>query len=423
MEYKNVAFWCENIFGFYTLKPIVERYQKKNYKIFVYTRKHNIKIFINYINSSQNIEIIAIEDIDSIFLRVLNYIYKNFLTNPKFSQMYYRQRKNNRDNFYHKYLGKTFYVSDKKINNLYTKFFSLFKNRLKSNLLISISRVHSNHLVCSKSTKHVSIMESWDHPVKAPYFHRPDVLLTWNEDLKTDYQKYQDFTDIKMYKMKPLKFRYIEERSNKSPESLIKSLKNENYIDDLNLVKFANIILYIATTSSVNPSGHKGEMKLIEQLCMATQKLGKKLYIKPKPNGPQGDYDIFRKKYSNVIVGTYATNPNSIDMLDEEYHTFRYLLLYYADFIVNFGTTFVLEASLLDKPILQLNLSKKDYGEFGEYSENLHIKKYLLNEYSVKIKNENDLIDILQKTQEVFKLYSGKIKKWILDNETTKSAI
>ena len=48
---------------------------------------------------------------------------------------------------------------------------------------------------------------------------------------------------------------------------------------------------------------------------------------KPKPNGPKGDYDIFKQKYSNVVVGTYASNSNSIDMLDEEYHTFRYLLL------------------------------------------------------------------------------------------------
>ena len=47
-------------------------------------------------------------------------------------------------------------------------------------------------------------------------------------------------------------------------------------------------------------------------------------------------------------------------MLDEEYHTFRYLLLYYCKLVVNWGTTFVLEAALMDKPTLQLNLLSKD---------------------------------------------------------------
>lgn len=410
---KNVAFWCDSVFGFYTLKPIVEKYQHKKYTIYIYTMQKDIKILENYLEKISNIKVISIESINSFYLRVLNYAFKRFLTNPNFTQMHFRHRKKDRDSFYHKYLGNLFYIDNKKINIVYQSFFGLFNNRLKSNFLISISRVKANHLICSKKIKHISIMESWDHPVKSPYWHKPHVLLTWNKDLKKDYQEFQGFKDVKISHIKLLKFRYIEERLSKDVIDLEKDLKNESFLEDINFVKKKNIVMYITTTSSINPIQHDGEIKLIEQLCIATEKLGKTLYIKPKPNGPQGDYDIFKYKFENIIVGTYATNLNSVDMLDEEYHTFRYLLLYYSKLIVNFGTTFVLESALMDKPILQLNLSKKYYGKFGEYSNNLHIQKYLLNEYSVKIKDENDLIEILQIKQEQFELYSNGLKKWI----------
>lgn len=410
---KSVAFWCDSVIGFYTLKPIVEKYQHKKCKIYIYAMGNQIKLLEDYLEDMSNIETISIESINSFLLKVLNYAFKKFLTNPNFTQMHYRHRKKDRDTIFHKYLGKYFYIDNKKINATYQNFFKSFENRLKSDFLISISRVKANHLICSKDIKHISIMESWDHPVKSPYWHKPYALLTWNKDLKKDYQKFQNYNDVKILHIKPLKFRYIEDRLNKDIDVLEKQLENPSLKKDIELVKNKDIIMYITTTSSLNPSQHEGEMKFIDQLCLATKELDKTLYIKPKPNGPRGDYDIFKEKYENVIVGTYATNANNIDMLDEEYHTFRYLLLYYTKLIVNIGTTFVLESSLINKPILQLNLSKKNYGEFGKCSENLHIKKYLINENAQKVKDKKDIVSILNNEQESFTKYSQNLKEWI----------
>lgn len=410
---KSVALWCESLFGFYTLKPIVEKYRYKNYKIFIYTVQENISIIENYIEKHSKTEIISIESLNTIPLRIINYIAREFLTNPSFSKMYSNHRK--KDAFFglKNILGYMIYVENKKINIFCYKLFSLFKNRLKSKFLISISRVRSNHLICSKEIKHVSVMESWDHPVKSPYWSNPNVILTWNKDLKKDYKKYQHFHGTKVHFIKPIKFRYIGERRNKSIGSLSEQLRNKDYISDIDVVKKKDYIMYITMTSSLNPSQHEGEMKLIDQLCWAASNLNENLYIKPKPNGPTGDYDIFKQKYSNVVVGTYASNPNSIDMLDEEYHTFRYLLLYYCKLVVNYGTTFVLEAALMDKPILQLNLSSRHYGKFGEYSNNVHIRKYLLGNNSVVINSKDDILEALGQDEGKQNDYLYDIKKWI----------
>jgi hypothetical protein len=411
----SVAFWCDSIFGFYTLKPIVQKYQQNNYTVYIYSMKKDVRILRDYINNTQNIEIIDIESINSFLLRVLNYIFKRFLTNPNFTQMHYENRSKDRSGLYHKFLGNIFYINNNNINIIYQKFFSLFRSRLKSDLLISISRVKASYLICSKNIKHISIMESWDHPVKSPYWHKPDYILTWNKDLKKDYKEFQNFKDINISYIQPLKFRYIKERRFKDLDILEGSLKNNDFIQDIQVIKNKEIVTYVTTTSSINKAQHHGEMKLIGQLCQATRKLNKKIYIKPKPNGPKGDYDIFKDKYNHVIVGTYATNPNSIDILDEEYHTFRYLLLYYSDLIINFGTTFVLESSIMDKPIFQLNLSKEYYGDFGKYSNNIHIKKYLLNEYSFEVKSAEDVVEVINKKYDSFEKYSKNLKRWLIE--------
>ena len=409
-----MSFWCDSIIGFYTLEPVIRKYQQKNIVIYIYVLRKDIDILSKYLINIQNIKIIEIESIDSYFLRILSFIFKNYLTSPNFTKMYFRQRKVYENSFYHKFVGRYFYFNNKKINSRFQWFFGLFKNKIKGDVLVSISRVKASYLICSKSVKHISIMESWDHPVKSPYWHKPNYLLTWNKDLKKDYQFYQNFKDIKISYINPLKFRYINERFERSISSLEKDLKSPGFSNDIDAIKNKNIIMYICTTSSINPEHHYGEMKLINQICKATKEVNKVLYIKPKPNGPMGDYDIYKEKYDNVIIGTYATDQNGVDMLNEEYHTFRYLLLYYSCLVINFGTTFVLEASIVRKPILQLKLSKEDYGKFGMYSDNLHIKKYLLNKYSFTVRDESDLTNILRNEKGAFKLYSKSIRKWVL---------
>ena len=108
-------------------------------------------------------------------------------------------------------------------------------------------------------------------------------------------------------------------------------------------------------------------------------------------------------------------SPNSADMLNEEYHTFRYLLLYYTNLIINFGTTFVLESSLMNVPILQLQLSENKFGKFGQYANNIHIQKYLLRKEYFKLKNTVNINQTVNGEFAQMKTYSRALKKWLVE--------
>lgn len=286
---------------------------------------------------------------------------------------------------------------------LYSKF------PFQLDLLISITKVNAPFLI-PFDIPHISIMESWDHPMKLPYYINPDFNLTWNKDLKVDTKYFQNLK--KIYQIYPLKFRYIYDRLTVSNEEIETSISNQTYLRELHLLKGKDIVMYPTTTSSIGIY-HEGEMDVIDDLCQAIQNTGKTLYIKPKPNGPKGDYDEFCK-YENVIVGMYASNPDSRDMLNEEYHSFRYLLLKYSNMVVNVGTTFGLEAAIADKRLLQLDLQTDKYGSFTDFSKTYHLEKYILNsEHTYKYNgNVNLLREAILNTNDAFKDY---IKNWITD--------
>ena len=239
--------------------------------------------------------------------------------------------------------------------------------------------------------------------------------MTWNKDLKSDYYRYQNFKDVKFKYIRPIKFRYIFERKEKCPNHLIKTLSNKEYLRDINIIRKNKTIVYATTTSSLNPEYHEGEVGLIKKLCEAFCNTDKLLYIKPKPNGPKGDYDNLKRKYSNVVIGSYSMSPNSADMLNEEYHTFSISSFYYTNLIINFGTTFVLESSLMNVPILQLQLSENKFGKFGQYANNIHIKKYLLRKEYFKLKNTVNINQTVNGEFAQMKTYSRALKKWLVE--------
>ncbi len=245
-------------------------------------------------------------------------------------------------------------------------------------LLISFTKVY-NVLLLPQGIPHISIMESWDHPIKLPYFTQPDYCLTWNSDLKRDTIETQQLFRVRQ--IFPLKFRYIAERELKSDEDVLSGLAREDYRQEIlklqELRKKGKVILYPATTSS-NGIEHEGEMKLIGDLCKALENTGNYLYIKPKPNGPKGDYDEFAVS-PHVFVGSYSSHPDSRDMLDENYHSFRYLILRNSDVVLNAGTTFVLEAAMMNRPVIQLNISDEVYGGFGKFVKTYHLSRYILS--------------------------------------------
>ena len=408
MKKKEITFWVEPLFAIYSARPLINRYIKKNYKVWIILRKIDLQIARKYL--PKEVVLISIESIDSYWLKIFSNLIRVVITPNIFSTMF--ERINRKKGVVYFLIGK--YVAilfdRKKINKRFRNIFCIFQNRIPTNKLISFSRVSRPYLLASKKIKHINIMESWDHPIKSPYYLYPNFVLTWNKSLALDIKKYQNLKKIN--KIYPLKLRYIQENVNLKKNEICKKL-SKKYLKELERIGNDRFILYPTTTSSLNPDMHKGELILINHLIKLSNNLGLKIYIKPKPNGPIGDYDQYQG-LKNVIVGIYSTSTNSIDMLKDEYHSFRYLLLNKTEFLINAGTTFGLEAALAKTEILQLKLSKDLFGSFGEINHNPHIQRYLqVKNFFFYNGNFIDLINFIKKKKYIG--YSKRLRYWLLN--------
>ena len=368
-----VGVWAESMHSLYSAKPIVEYYLSRGEVVKLFTFERNKLEAEKYIDP--RCVVVAIENVDSILLYHMFGTLKKILSNGRFSNMY-RRIVGRRNGTWNRLLSLfSICFDERKVNERLHSIFSVFKSRLDCGVVVSLSRVSRPYLLCADELYNISVVESWDHPVKSPFYFVPDCSLTWNHDLKIDLENYQNFNNVQY--IRPLKLRYIDERIKKHSDELLEGLP-KGYKEELKRVEGKTFVLYPTSTSSVNPLDHLGEMDLIRDLVSAAEIAGLCVYIKPKPNGPVGDYDEFLS-CSNVIVGAYATGIDSRDMLDEYYHTFRYLLLKKSYVVVNVATTFVLEAALAGVSVLQLNLNDKRYGHFSSFSKNIHLEKYLLS--------------------------------------------
>ena len=217
-------------------------------------------------------------------------------------------------------------------------------------------------------------MDSWDHPMKFPYYVEPNRLMTWNVDLAKETKNVQNLNNVSI--IRPLRFDYINKYKKCLTEDLLNQLKGTKYYEELISLKENHIILYPCTTSSLGLK-HSGEIKLINDLVDIFKDSKYLFYIKPKPNGAKGDYDQFNS-LKNIKVGMYPNDSNAFDMLDEKYNIFRFLLLRFSKTIINAGTTFAIDAALMAKPVVQLRLNTKEYLGFDDFCNVYDVKEYIL---------------------------------------------
>ncbi|MBJ2174582.1 hypothetical protein JBL43_10065 [Aureibaculum sp. A20] len=412
---KKVAIWCEHSFQIYSALPVIQKYLKNN-EVILFTKQENVKV-VNAIIKNDNFFVESLNNYIYKPASIFKEIFEILFVSENFSFVY-KNEFVKKESLNRRLLRKIFFlkIPARKINSTFmvlNRFFFKKKsidNYFNLDLLITFTKVYYTHLIPSKSNlTHISIMESWDHPMKFPYYIFPDYCLTWNKELAEDTKRIQHL--FKVGQISPLKFKYIYDYKNYKDEDLYNKIIKTEYFKELDKLKNKKIILYPTTTSS---SGimHEGEMKLIDLLCKVFNGSNFYLYIKPKPNAPSGDYDQF-KNYKNVIVGVYSNNSSGSDMLDNNYHIFRYLLLKESYHVINAGTTFALEAALMDKSITQLNMNIGDFLGFDKFCKTYHLNKYILSLPGVfKISNHNylDLLDEVKKGENIFSL---KLKSWI----------
>ena len=406
---RTIAIWCEHSFQLYSAIPILEKYKKD--KIILFTKKTNINAFQSIIKSA-HIELIAIEKYQSYFGSLFKKIFELVFVPVNFSIVYEKEFVE-KESFFHRLIRKFFFLKLKKrnVNKFYTVLTkSIFRsitidNFYNIDLVISFTKVYYSYLLPNKEKiPHINIMESWDHPMKFPYYIDPSYTLTWNKDLARDVKEFQHINRVK--KIRPLKFNYLYQYGRSENYSLSQEYKSE--LDKLNGKK---VILYPTTTSSAGIM-HEGEMKLIGELCEVFRNSRYVLYIKPKPNAPKGDYDEF-KGNPNVIIGKYSNNSSGADILSHDYNLFRYLLLKKCECLINSGTTFGLEAAIANIKIIQLNFLKDDHYGFGLWCKTYHLKKYVLSIDGVFDYDQEKKWELISEIEKKDYGFSNKLKAWI----------
>ena len=404
----------------YAVKPIVKEFVDRGFAVDLYTEEANLEKTKNYLNNLP-LNILSTSVLMGRWASLFDYIFKQLITKNTFSSQYARLAPSNNKLLSLIYKCAKYFPkpNQKKINSIYHKFWRMINRKpvFNSRKVLVITRTNNTYYLNNRNHLVYSIMESWDHPVKSPFYFLSEVTFTWNASLTEDMRAFQN--NSKHYsEIFPLKFRYLQEIVS-VPQ--INSVALQKEIDFINTQPY---VLYICTYSGYSKGDlFHNELKLIAKIKEQCDKAGKLLYIKPHPHYSASDFDSLSSS-RNLRVGIGATNNGTNYIFTDDDQYYKIQLLKNAEKIINVGTTLVLEASLLNENVYQLKIDSSRYGSFARACENYHIAKYL-NSYSEIIDltcgDESEKIEKLMKEDKGSNHYAAQIKKWLFNEEIETS--
>jgi hypothetical protein len=293
-----------------------------------------------------------------------------------------------------------------KVNQLIRSLLSpLAKNPFSGKHVLVVSRINAGHTLLNVNLDITTLMESWDHPPKAPLGYVSNTVYVWNTALQSQWRYYQGDTDVRIGY--PFKLDYVFKRK-------LKKVK----VDDCERPKF---VIYPASYSSFSESAFfEDECTVLNHICSIADKYDVCVYIKPKPNGPIGDFDQFAAKYKNVILGKEKGSADPVSyFLDDVYNESRIALLNRSDLVLNIGTTFALDAAVFGIPVAQLvfkgaktfdGLAKNfEYEHLDLFSDNCRSILNIQDEDSLQV-NLNNVFSGDWKDQSV--QFSEQLRSW-----------
>ncbi|MBX4893855.1 hypothetical protein [Rhizobium bangladeshense] len=297
------------------------------------------------------------------------------------------------------------------VNSYLERLYAPFVPRVfPSNRILVVTRSDIRHLLCHPDLDVVSLMESWDHPPKAPMGYRSDTAFVWNRALQRDWREFQGDGDIRIGY--PFKLRYVLEGFQKQTVA-------------------RNAVLYPASFSKrSDPIFFAAELRLLKVICEATRKLGIKLIVKPKPNGIRGEFDDLFDQGTHVSIAPYKDNDGSTGyFLDEQYNAERLELLSRCFAVINLGTTFAIDAAAARIPIIQLRLN--DPAKFPEVTQAnrwVHLDRHFFSKPELLCQiSENDnpvdkIAHFIEHTDRA-QSFSNYLFEWISPEQTAEEAI
>ena len=426
-EKYDLSIWIENIEQCYSLKPLINIFKKNNIKVQVFFPDTNLHILIsNYFNIPKR-DIISVYEKYYYKSRVLGFftnLYIGSFASKNYSQMYERIISDLPMKYkLLRFLMPKMYLSLSKYFILISKIF--LKDIFISKKILVLTSTNNPIYLSSSNKEILTFVESWDHLFKSPILFDTKKIFIWNKDLINDIKLYSK--NLEIFQIYPLKFRYIEECSKHSLDFLKDEIKHHHLLKkDLKWLENKKFITYVCTAKKINNRIFPEELKIIQDLSDFCMKRGIFLYIKPKPDGLIEDFKSLRTN-EYIFIGT-GKIADEINMLNDSYHKFRYFLLRQTSLVINIGTTFVLEAALVNSPILQLSPSK-DYPnrQFRESCRSAHLEHFLHSiegnfvydgNFSTIEQIIENFIDADKDNKNNTHLeFSSNLKKWVYSNK------
>ena len=427
---QRVAIWCEQIDRFYSLKPIVENLKARGAMVVVHfpdVRWH--EMIATYLELPRQ----QVRDMHfgrprlSRLLGHLSLFLLGNMGSRRFSNMYARIISDLplRYRLFRLVTPKF----NRSINKVYRAFFkAITRDVLQTDAVLAVTNMHMPYWLASFEGRLFTLVESWDHPVKMPFLHSPLKAFIWNFDLSEDMSQHQG---IKCGEpIFPLRLRYTVElaRSGTSIERLAEQIKDVATCSHVNMLLKHEWVTYVCSSSSSNWRVFPEELRIMKAIAEWGDTNGHRIYFKPKPNSKKGDLD-FLKAYSCASIGLDGTGSGE-QMLDDQYHIYRFLLLKKSKLVINFATTFGLESAIVGCPILQVVPSEfHKFKEFYGLSNNPHLRKYFYSSPNCFEYTEASL-DIPKFLNSIFKRnddrpqkYSQSLQKWIQNTLTLEKSI
>ncbi|NEQ45387.1 MAG: hypothetical protein F6K00_18360 [Leptolyngbya sp. SIOISBB] len=424
----KISFFVSSLIGLHTALPYIEEFQKRNINIYLivpdalYTSLYKTKDF----------KLIKISDISykNRFTLMLHALMRILFVNEDYSSIYkywLSQRLQNKKKwlvqlirFFQKILPK--WASNQVNRNLSCWVGALLANPFPTSKIVAISLPVESFLLCSRGIQVYTIMESWDHPAKAPVGYESQKVFVWNKALKKDWDHYQGDQDIRI--AYPVKLDYVISLDKHKTTKVIES-------DNTGMSK----VTYMYPTtfgSSSSLSFFSEEKQLIHKLCHVTQSLGIVLLIKPKPNSRMGELDEFRK-YGHVDIGAYQKNEGGGNYtLEQNYNEARLKDLEKANLVINLGTTFAIDAAAFGLPVLQLYIdAPSKFPYLSTIAKYPHLARHLYcyEDCIFKIDDDNDLtkqFKFLSSPADHMaqaKQFSEHLRQWIMPEMTLSEAV
>ena len=357
-----------------------------------YKKSNKEKFYINYqINNSNN------------YLKKIYFIFKKLLNTMNFSfdksDIYYQIFKNSKK--YENYIKKyDFVISDFRLNHLYNPDLRLLYEA-----------------AISKNTKLISWVYSWDNIFHSSVMKQSDYIFIWSKYFKKIINRNHNYKNHKIITIGSIQFDY---------------LKKKNFKKNINKKKILFACSYGSDSNDTGDNFIKDEINFLKILSKSVWKTDRRynIIVRPYPSALNDEYKNI-KLLENVKFEEYGKlikrrkNDNEKIRIDNNLNK-KLDQIISSNIVISFGSTFNIEAAILDKIILHVDftlLEEKEYKSYNYFKNQMEYLKILKGKNFpniIKSKEQLDLVMnelIIKKNFKKYLKYNSYIKKIFYDKK------